>query len=412
MKKSIHLLNQSPLSKISGFDKDNFLYFIPLHMDWKRLLQTAAAILFTAVLSHFGADAAQAPLKFPDPAASTQDSSDAAFNSRDFSSTARAEAPDSGFIHSAPEEAASGRAMLTAPSSSAKIASSGNYESIAWTASETAPDAHSGPDLDFLLSVVDSLPGEETLYCSCPDVLFSPQADKLWSTLEEFQETGRSLGFILLDLHSGNSVSFNPDGSFYSASTMKGPYVAALNKFSPEAVDEYTKDLMENTIVWSSNEDYETLHSLYGNDVMFDMTEYTAVSDSVIDDYNWYPYLTVKELTQLWTGTYFYFFEDTNEHSAWCRGLFTDTAESFIGSALGDDYTVYTKAGWYTDWEDTARNDAGIVRADGHDYILTVMSDSFDSYDDLEELTAALDELRPLLDPGELEMIEAAADPS
>lgn len=411
MKKSIHLLNQSLLSKISRFDKDNFLSFIPRHIDWKRFLQATAAILFTAVLSHFGADAAETPLKFPDPAVTAQDSSDAA-HSRDFSSTVRREALESGFFHSTPEESTSGCAILPAPSFSADTASSGNYGSTAWRASGAASAEQPDPDLDLLLSVVDSLPGEETLFCSCPDVLFSPQAETLWSTLEAFQETGRSLGFILLDLHSGNSVSFNPDGSFYSASTMKGPYVAALNKFSPEAVDDYTKDLMENTIVWSSNEDYETLHYLYGNDVMFDMTEYTAVSDSVIDDYNWYPYLTVKELTQLWIGTYFYFFEDTNEHSAWCRNLFTDTAESFIGSALGDVHRVYTKAGWYTDWEDTARNDAGIIRADGHDYILTVMSDSFDSYDDLEELTAALDELRPLLYSGEMEMMEAAADPS
>ena len=70
---------------------------------------------------------------------------------------------------------------------------------------------------------------------------------------------------------------------------------------------------------------------------------------------------------------------------------------------------MYTKAGWYTDWEDTARNDAGILRADGRDYILTIMSDSFDSYDELEELAAALNEIRRLYS-GEIEMTEAAAD--
>ena len=73
------------------------------------------------------------------------------------------------------------------------------------------------------------------------------------------------------------------------------------------------------------------------------------------------------------------------------------SAESFIGSALNEGFTVYTKAGWYSDWEDIARNDAGIVRADGHDCILTIMSDAFESYDRLEELAAALDEVRELL---------------
>ena len=69
---------------------------------------------------------------------------------------------------------------------------------------------------------------------------------------------------------------------------------------------------------------------------------------------------------------------------------------------------MYTKAGWYSDWEDIARNDAGIIRAGGHDWILTIMSDAFESYDELEALAAALDEVRKLMPYGELEIAEAA----
>lgn len=250
-----------------------------------------------------------------------------------------------------------------------------------------------------LLSIVSSLPGGEELTCSDPDILSLPQIKKVRSIIRRFQEDGNQISFIVLDLDTGNYFSLNPDLDIYSASAIKGPYVAALNKFNPEIVDEYTGLMMENTIRWSSNEDYENLHYLYGNDAMYDMTAYTDVSDSIIDEYNWYPYLTAKELTRLWIGTYLYFFEDTNENSKWCRSLYTDSTESFIGSALGDEYTVYTKPGWYSDWEDVSRNDAGIVMADGHDYILTIMSDAFDSYDALEELTAALDDVHTLLCP-------------
>lgn len=252
-------------------------------------------------------------------------------------------------------------------------------------------------DKDTLLSIVSGLSGDEELICSNLNILTSPQTKKTQNIIQRFHKNGSQVSFIVLDLNTGNYLSLNPDFLFYSASTIKGPYVAALNKFSPEMIDEYTEFMMENTIQWSSNEDYENLHYLYGNDVMYDMTEYTDVSDSIIDEYDWYPYLTAKDLTQLWIGAYVYFFEDTNENSEWCRSLYTDSTESFIHSALSEDYTVYTKPGWYSDWEDVSRNDAGIVMADGHDYILTIMSDAFDSYDDLEELAAALDEAHELL---------------
>lgn len=257
-------------------------------------------------------------------------------------------------------------------------------------------------DKDILLSVISSLPDDEEFFCSDLDILASPQAKKVQSIVNRFHQDGSHVGFIVLDLNTGNFFSLNPDSVFYSASAIKGPYVAALNKFSPEIVDEYTESMMENVIQWSSNEDYENLHYLYGNDPMYDMTAYTDVSDSIIDEYNWYPYLTAKELTKLWLGTYIYFFEDTNERSFWCRNLFTDSTESFIHSALSEKYTVYTKPGWYSDWEDIARNDAGIVMADGHDYILTVLSDAFDSYEGLEELAAALDDVHGLLCSSEM----------
>ncbi len=392
MIKSIHLLIQSLFAKIRRTCEGDFLCSIFLHRNRERILQAAAALLFTAVLSVFGWTACSLHnvSEAADPA---QKSTEPSVSSQDFSYMASAETQD--FHSNKALEGSSAEYTLSAVSSSDDPEFISDDGSTAWTLSEAA--APEKPDLDFLLSIVSEIPGGEELSCSQADLLFSPPAEKIRDILDEFEEEGHRIGFILLDLHSGNYFSFDPDYSFYSASTMKGPYVAALNKFSPEAVDEYTESLMENTIVWSSNEDYEALHYLYGNDVMFDMTEYTAVSDSIVDDYNWYPYLTPKELTQLWIGTYFYFFEDTNENSSWCRSLYTDTAESFIGSALGEDHTVYTKAGWYSDWEDIARNDAGIIRADGHDWILTIMSDAFESYDELETLAAALDEVRSLM---------------
>lgn len=246
------------------------------------------------------------------------------------------------------------------------------------------------PGKDDILSVIDTLSTDENTMLSIPAGFGSRQEANLQKIIDSLLQENYNISFILLEIDTGNVICLNPDSTYYSASTIKGPYVAALNKFSPEPVSDSTKSLMKNTIMWSSNEDFETLHNLYGNEALYKMTEYTDVSDSIIDEYNWYPYLTPKELAKLWIGIYWYFFEDTNENSKWCQSLFTDSLESFINSALSHDGTVYTKPGWYMDWEDIARNDAGILLIDGRAYILTIMSDAFDSYDELEELAAVL----------------------
>ena len=231
MKKSIHLLNESLLSKIRCVVKDASPDSILPHIDREQVVQTAAAMLFTASLSVFGLKTAELPQEFPDTGIALQSLSDAASPSGQSSKTGALLQGSSQTGVTLREDSSTGLTEI--------------QDSVSY--------AYVQPDLDILLSAVAALPDGEELFCTRPEILLSPQAEQVRSIIQWFQETGRSLGFILLDLNSGDCFSFHPDGRFYSASTMKGPYVAALNKFSPEAADEYTRDLMENTIVCSSN---------------------------------------------------------------------------------------------------------------------------------------------------------------
>ena len=74
-------------------------------------------------------------------------------------------------------------------------------------------------------------------------------------------------GIVLLDLKSGKGLSYNAGQSFYSASTMKGPFVASLASAQPSAISASNGNVTA-TIRWSSNEDYMSLVNRYGKNCM------------------------------------------------------------------------------------------------------------------------------------------------
>lgn len=267
------------------------------------------------------------------------------------------------------------------------------------TETEQKPEEESGPEEETwqkskenLLSLVDACRTEEETILFDSDILLSEEGEHVQKILEEFQDQDIRVGFMLLDLNSGSIFGMDSSHVYYGASTLKGPYVAAMSQFMTEEVCESERYSMENAITWSSNEDYEILRIRYEEELLDSMAEYADVSETLLSE-QWYPSMSVKELTKLWVGVYWYFFEETNENSEWCRSIYTQSTESFIHSALGDQYTVYTKPGWICDYEDVARNDAGIVMADENPYILVIMSEAYDYYEELEELTLALDQM-------------------
>lgn len=147
---------------------------------------------------------------------------------------------------------------------------------------------------------------------------------------------------------------------------------------------------MTSTITVSSNEGYASLRNNFGASPMTSLMAYTGTSGRWSSSL-WYPYFTARDLAKLWVGNYWYFFEDTNSNSSWCRSIYTHSLNSPIYNALKGKYTTYCKPGWYPSSPYWVQNDAGIVMAGDHPYIISILSSACGQYSKLESLVRALD---------------------
>lgn len=93
----------------------------------------------------------------------------------------------------------------------------------------------------------------------------------LVAAINTFESNGFSLGFTLTDIDSGNSISYNADQTFYSASTIKAPYVIALYESNEHSMNYLgSSETVQNCLVYSDNEAYESLRNSYGSTFMYD----------------------------------------------------------------------------------------------------------------------------------------------
>ena len=205
-------------------------------------------------------------------------------------------------------------------------------------------------------------------------------------TAEDLQEKLKSLksaiksispsgtGIVLLDLKSGKGLSYNAGQSFYSASTMKGPFVASLASAQPSAISASNGNVTA-TIRWSSNEDYMSLVNRYGKNCMKQWCKKAGVRTSLAT----HPYTNVSagELAKLWLQNYIFF--NSSSFGKSVGSLYTSPNLSVLHSVLGKKYRTQTKAGWiagpsfYSGQYRNATNDAGIIYGK-HPYLVVVLS--------------------------------------
>ena len=216
------------------------------------------------------------------------------------------------------------------------------------------------------------------------------QAD-LEQEISVVETAGYSVAFLLYDLETGGGISYHPDVKYYSASAIKAPYVAWMVQAYPETAEEFYTEI-ENAIVWSSNEDYFTLINNFGKTEFNDWAAETAGEDVSLSEGSFGP-IACRNFTRLWINIYDYF-TSGNDTAEMIRDLYSGTEESAIYETLGTKYTVYSKAGWSFEGEDsyyTVQNDAGIVMKGSHPYILTILSDAYEKLDLLESVAEELD---------------------
>ena len=184
------------------------------------------------------------------------------------------------------------------------------------------------------------------------------------------ENKGHKIGFCLYDLNSLQGFSYNADEKIYSASTLKGPYVASIVSDNNELLEK-EKVRINAVLKNSSNFDYEGLRSKYGDESLVKWAE-KAGSDVVIDAVRDYQFITPRQLSDLWISNYIFF--ESNETGKKLGKLFENPATSPINKVLSGDFVTRTKAGWVTKNNTKVTNDAGLVYVGEKVYLLCVMT--------------------------------------
>ncbi len=203
----------------------------------------------------------------------------------------------------------------------------------------------------------------------------------------ELSEQNIDVGFLLIDLETGYGLYYNPWQTFYTASSIKGPYAASfccLNRDSAEGWENTIKNMLIN----SDNDAYTSLNDTYGRTYIKEWCEMAGI-DPAPCNYK-YPYFGARDMSLLWLLNYEFFTED--EYGQEVRTWFQTPVYSLINGELGELYVTESKAGWMTDEEPRHKTtcDSGIVYADNGTYIISIVSDSPSTIDPLRPLMQAL----------------------
>lgn len=215
----------------------------------------------------------------------------------------------------------------------------------------------------------------------------------LRETIDEAGFKGRyNIGFVMINMYNGKGICYNVDTEVYSASCIKGPYIASLVDSRPETAEKNSNKFI--SIVRDSDNDlYSSSRKIYGREFFADWCKESDVPVDVAT-YN-YPMITARELSKLWIQSYYFF--NTDEDGEAIRDWYTTPISSAIYTTLGSEseygYRTESKAGWICE-KVYATTDGGIIYPDGKaPYIIAIISDIPSSMESLEPLCLELNEI-------------------
>ncbi len=199
-----------------------------------------------------------------------------------------------------------------------------------------------------------------------------------------------SCGFLMMDLNTGKGVAYNADTVYYSASSIKGPYITSLVANIPGTLD-YEAGHFAAVANWSSNDDYAYIRSKYGTGYMNQWNSSARVADFQWAGY--YGFYSPWSLAKMWIKSDRFFHNGTTAGQR-TGNLFTTPATSAIRETLGSKYQTQSKAGWYpSDGIYTASADGGIVYASNGSYVVAVMSNVPGNVSRLDGIVRTLDNI-------------------
>lgn len=212
-------------------------------------------------------------------------------------------------------------------------------------------------------------------------------AKKLQSSVDVIRSKGYQVGYIMMDLNTGQGVACNPDMKEPSRSTIKAFSVAGLVSTRPDLVSSLESKMIA-AVQQSSNLAYNSLYYTYGASHVAGWCRTAGVRESIGSVQ--YPSVTPRELAKLWTVNYDFFEGDA--YGSYAAAWYENPNESVIHSQLGKYYTTRSKAGWYYESTHDNTHDAGIVYTENGPYIVAIMSTLPARFDQLADVMWAIEE--------------------
>lgn len=216
-----------------------------------------------------------------------------------------------------------------------------------------------------------SAPSGRSVQCFGGLAVSSGTLTSINSALSAFTQRGYDVGFVAMNVSTGEGVCYNADTVFYSASTVKGPYVASVCFSDPSALDTRHSQI-ERILYYSSNDDYRNLHNSYGTGPMYSWCASAGVPTSIAGGL--YTYYSPRQLAMLWLQNYSFFTGSSVGRRL--QTLYQNPQISPIHTTLGSRYTTQSKAGWIGESGYNAANDAGIVYGSKGAYVVAIESNA------------------------------------
>ena len=196
--------------------------------------------------------------------------------------------------------------------------------------------------------------------------------DELQNAINNYSNMGCTVGFTMIDLTTGAGVAYNADWRHNSASTIKGPYVVALNKLWPWELANSESDMFI-TLNVSSNFTYANLCNRYGHFPLDYMVSEVGAGGFAWDgDYGYY---SSKDLCKMWVDVADYLING-GQNAEWLQNVMGNNSHITSRGALSwTGSTVYAKSGWVNGYVNS-HNEGYLVMRGDHPYVVAIMSDN------------------------------------
>lgn len=209
--------------------------------------------------------------------------------------------------------------------------------------------------------------------------------------INSIQADGYHVGFSTQALQGGASLGYDQNRLFYSASSIKGPYILAALE-NRGSVPSSQRDNIAAAIVDSDNDAYFRLVESFGIDPINAELASVGATDR-LNSSDYFVHITPGQLCNLWKISASYVDSESTDNT-WLHTLFAQTANSEIAKLTGAE--TWSKAGWIMD-EDESYNatvDAGIVSRENLTYAMAVMCNKGEDFDAIAPLIQSLDALQ------------------